>query len=206
VADDIPARPEESPIRAAPVTVPVSPAAVAEILTEDGEITLPAGSGADDVTVAAARHLVDLVNGRVQPAGTPSFNSAAGTLTVPVPGSTVTISARNVTSRGPRRRPSRLPRARAPIRRRSGLSPASPQPAREALGSRHQRPGASARAGVPAAFTLSPQRPCRTPTRKAGQPRPGRPPRGRPPPFTLPGRQADEEMLRALRLTLVTSV
>jgi len=60
VADDIPARPEESPIRAAPVTVPVSPAAVAEILTEDGEITLP-----------------------------------------PVPGSTVTISARNVTSRAP---------------------------------------------------------------------------------------------------------
>jgi len=113
VADDIPARPKESPIRAAPVTVPVSPAAVAEILTEDGEITLPAGSGADDVTVAAARHLVDLVNGRVQPAGTPSFNSAAGTLTVPVPGSTVTISARNVTSRGPRRRPSRLPRARS---------------------------------------------------------------------------------------------
>lgn len=101
MADDIPARPEESPIRAAPVTVPVSPAAVAEILTEDGEITLPAGSGADDVTVAAARHLVDLVNGRVQPAGTPSFNSAAGTLTVPVPGSTVTISARNVTSRAP---------------------------------------------------------------------------------------------------------
>ena len=205
MADDIPARPEESPIRAAPVTVPVSPAAVAEILTEDGEITLPAGSGADDVTVAAARHLVDLVNGRVQPAGTPSFNSAAGTLTVPVPGSTVTISARNVTSRAPGGDPLAC-LARAPIRRRSGLSPTSPQPAREALGSRHQRPGASARAGVPAAFTLSPQRPCRTPTRKAGQPRPGRPPRGRPPPFTLPGRQADEEMLRALRLTLVTSV
>ena len=181
MADDIPARPEESPIRAAPVTVPVSPAAVAEILTEDGEITLPAGSGADDVTVAAARHLVDLVNGRVQPAGTPSFNSAAGTLTVPVPGSTVTISARNVTSRGPRRRPSRLPRARAPIRRRSGLSPASPQPAREALGSRHQRPGASVRAGVPAAFTLSPNDPAgRRPVKQASRAPAARPAAARP--------------------------
>jgi hypothetical protein len=190
VADDIPARPEESPIRAAPVTVPVSPAAVAEILTEDGEITLPAGSGADDVTVAAARHLVDLVNGRVQPAGTPSFNSAAGTLTVPVPGSTVTISARNVTSRAPGGDPLAC-LTRAPIRRRSGLSPASPQPAREALGSRHQRPGASVRAGVPAAFTLSPRRPCRTPTRKAGQPRPGRPPRS-PSPAARPMRKCYE--------------
>ena len=73
-------------------------AVIAEILTEDGDITLPAGPGAD-VPVAAARHLVDLVNGRVQPAGTPRFNSAAGTLTVPVPGGTVSISAQNVTGR-----------------------------------------------------------------------------------------------------------
>lgn len=205
MADDIPARPEESPIRAAPVTVPVSPAAVAEILTEDGEITLPAGSGADDVTVAAARHLVDLVNGRVQPAGTPSFNSAAGTLTVPVPGSTVTISARNVTSRAPGGDPLAC-LARAPIRRRFRPQPSFPAARTRGFG----ESAPTSRSVCPrwGSCSLHPfaQRPCRTPTRKAGQPRPGRPPRGRPPPFTLPGRQADEEMLRALRLTLVTSV
>jgi hypothetical protein len=92
VADDIPAGQDAGQ--------PAQGAVVAEILTDDGEITLPAGPGAGDVPVAAARHLVDLLNGRVEPAGTPSFDFAAGTLTVPVPGGgTVTISARNVTGR-----------------------------------------------------------------------------------------------------------
>ena len=79
----------------------VPSAVVAEIFTEDGEITLPAGSGTGDVSAAAARHLVNLVKGHVQRAGTPSFNSATGTLTVPIPGGTVTLSAQNVTGRAP---------------------------------------------------------------------------------------------------------
>jgi hypothetical protein len=92
VADDIPAGQDAGQ--------PAQGAVVAEILTEDGAITLHAGPGAGDVWVNDAWHLVDLVNGRVEPAGTPSFDSAAGTLTVPVPGGgTVPISARNVTGR-----------------------------------------------------------------------------------------------------------
>ncbi len=94
MADDIPAGHDGGQ--------PARGAVVAEILTEDGEITLPAGSDVDGVPVAAARHLVDLVNGDVEPAGTSSFSSAAGTLTVPVPGGgTVTISAQNVTGHTP---------------------------------------------------------------------------------------------------------